>query len=96
MPENGFHVGGGWWFVREPGGSVRIVKEPFPPTPGKDNDWLMDAATWRSVVHWVSGGEAGTITVNLDDLSAVLGAVGIQEADPEALDACVRLRLECR
>lgn len=56
----GFHAHSGWFFRREPDGSVRILA-PDSLGPGAQQTVVLDAGTWASVVASVSAsGEDGT------------------------------------
>lgn len=55
----GFHAHSGWYFRREPEGSVRILA-PDSLGPGAHQVVTLDASTWASVAASVSApGESG-------------------------------------
>ncbi len=55
----GFHAHSGWFFRREPDGSVRILA-PDSLGPGAQQVGIFDAGTWASIVASVSAsGESG-------------------------------------
>lgn len=51
----GFHASGGWYFRREPDGSVRLMA-PDSLGPGAHQLVTLDANTWASAVASVSAG----------------------------------------
>lgn len=52
----GFHIGSGWWFVREPGGFVSFQWRPGGGTayPAARKIPVMTPETWQSVVAYVA------------------------------------------